>query len=264
MRAYGNLKSISDEPRKCYEFEVLNELKDLSSRTDENCLFHTRFVFECDSTSLEDQTKRAEKLKDEGIGNRAVYSGSKSIHVIIEFDSELETICKDHYKEIWTVLNRIYFNSEADKACANPARLTRRPDAVRSNQKIQKLIYSEPNNIIRKSSDTWKYIWRCVRAEISKNILLYEKTANDVQKTSNKKMDGKCRNYDVVKYYLNKSYPKMTGNGDSSISLFKAIRCCMKYGDELTLNEVINKATREKWSMKEIERIQDQVRRKYL
>ena len=41
MKVYGDIHSIGDEPRRCYVFEVLNELKNLSSRCDSNCLYHT-------------------------------------------------------------------------------------------------------------------------------------------------------------------------------------------------------------------------------
>lgn len=69
-----------------------------------------------------------------------------------------------------------------------------------------------------------------------------------------------CLGYDVIRHYLNTSYPKLNGNGDSSISLFKAIRCCVKYNDKVTLKKVINKAVLERWSMKEISRMIKNIR----
>ena len=262
MKVYGDIHCISDEPRRCYAFEVLNELKNLSSRCDSNCLYHTRFVFECDNTDLDKQFERANALKK--IACRATFSGSKSVHVIMEFGKELEDVCATYYKEIWTVCNRLFFDNEADKACANPARLTRRPGAIRENGKEQKLLYDTPENLIHKDSDTWKMIWRASRALIASRMVT---TANEVlkdQKSFSKNHDGLCRHYDVVEYYLKKSFPKMTGNGDSSISLFKAVRCCMKYNDRSTLNEVLDKARAERWSIHELSRIIERIRSRYI
>ena len=242
-------------------FEVLNELKDLSSRSDSNCLKHTRFVFECDNTDLDKQFERAEDLKD--IACRATFSGSKSVHVIFQFEDALEDVCKEHYKDIWAACNKLFFNNEADTACANPARLTRRPGAIRDNGEEQYLVYRY-NNFIEKDTNLFKYIWRAVRALLASRIVTTASEEKNDHKTFYKNHDGLCKHYDVVQYYLRKSYPKLTGNGDSSISLFKAVRCCMKYGDNQTLNEVLGKARSEKWSEHELTRIQDQIRNKYL
>jgi len=261
MKVYGDLHSISDVPRNCYVFEVLNELKDLSSRSDSNCLKHTRFVFECDNTELDKQFERAEDLKD--IACRATFSGSKSVHVIFQFEDALEDVCKEYYKDIWAACNKLFFNNEADTACANPARLTRRPGAIRDNGEEQYLVYRY-NNVIEKDTNLFKYIWRAVRALLASRIVTTAAEEKNDHKSFSKNHDGLCKHYDVVQYYLRKSYPKLTGNGDSSISLFKAVRCCMKYGDNQTLNEVLGKARSEKWTEHELTRIQDQIRNKYL
>ena len=259
MKVYANLHDISTIPYSDFQFEVLNELKDLSSRCDRNCLKHTRFVFECDNTDLDKQFERAEDLKD--IACRATFSGSKSVHVIFQFEDALENVCKEHYKDIWAACNKLFFNNEADTACANPARLTRRPGAIRDNGEEQYLVYRY-NNIIEKDSNLFKYIWRAVRALIASRAVICSEPIKKNHIVTNH--DGLCKNYDVVRYYLTKSFPKLTGNGDSSISLFKAIRCCMKYNDDKTLNEVLSKAYAEKWSRHELSRIQDNIRSKYL
>lgn len=264
MKIFSSKTKWTKNPDNDYKFEVLNEMKDDTSRTDENCLYHTRFVFECDGISLEKQTEIANSLMEQGLSVRATFSGSKSIHTIIEFDKELEDICRDNYKEVWTACNRLFFNNEADTACANPARLTRRPDALREGGIRQKCLYDLPDNLIHKDSDTWKKIFRAVRALIASRMVTTTNEEKKDQKSFSKNNDGLCRHYDVVEYYLKKSFPKLTGNGDSSISLFKAVRCCMKYNDRQTLNEVLDKARSEKWSIPELSRIQDQIRRKYL
>lgn len=76
--------------------------------------------------------------------------------------------------------------------------------------------------------------------------------------------DGMCAAYDSVKHYLTTSYPKLTGNGDSSISLFRALRCCIKYGDNLTMNKLLQKAMHERWSEKELNRMTENIRKNYI
>lgn len=238
------------------EFEVLNELKDLSTRTDANCLYHTRFLFECDGTPLEEQEANARSLREDGIAVRAVYSGGKSVHTIIEFGQELEPHCGQFYKEIWAAMNEMFFNGKADKACANPARLTRRPNAVRaSNGKRQTLLFDCPENAITKDSATWKRVWRCVRAHIAAKTVVHTANRQTASKRIKTHNDGMCAKYDVVLHYLRTDYPKLNGNGDSATSLFKAVRCCMKYGDNGTLLEILAKAKRERWTEKELNRI---------
>lgn len=254
MKVYGDLHKITDNPDNTYEFEVLNELKDCSNRSDTNCLYHTRFVFECDNTPIEEQEDMAYSLRADEMAVRATHSGGKSIHVIIEFEPELEEICKQNYKEIWQAINQLLFNNKADKACANPARLTRRPNAIRVGGNVQKLLYDMPENVIQKSSFTWRCIWRVARAHIAKKLIANISTS-ETPSNSGKTHDNLCADYEPIKYYLNKNYPKLKGNGDSSISLFKAIRCCVKYNDTATLNKVIAKAKSERWSDKEINHI---------
>lgn len=254
MKAYANLYNIFEFPAKDLEFEVLNELKDLTTRSDSNCLYHTRFVFECDDTDLDEQYDRAYSLRADEMAVRATYSGGKSVHVIMEFEPELEDICKTYYKEIWAACNQLFFSNEADKACANPARLTRRPNAIRqTNGKEQTLLYDISEHIITKASYAWRCIWRAVRAHIAKKMVRF--STAEARLNCYKSHDGQCADYEPVKYYMNKNYPRLKGNGDSSISLFKAIRCCHKYGDAATLHKVIAKAKAERWTDKEIEHI---------
>lgn len=263
MKVYGDLKRIYNIPFKSCEFEVLNELKDLSNRSDSNCLYHTRFVFECDDVAKDEQIKRAMELAESGIIVRATDSGNKSIHCIVEFDKDCENICFKHYKAIWHSINDIYFNGHADNACANPARLTRRPNAIRKNGKLQKLIYDNKNNIISANNSLFKSIWRVARAKIAGETIILTQTTNKGSNSASNH-DNQCINYDVVRHFLDTSYPKMSGNGDSSISLFKAIRCCLKYSDNETLKKVLDKARRERWSENELNRIITNIKSKYL
>ena len=259
MIVYSNKFNNSEIPYTSYEFEVLNELKDCVNRRDSNCIQHTRFLFEMDSTSLDEQLTYLKRNKD--IITRCVFSGSKSLHMIIQFSDDFEQTCKDNYKEIWHIINQILFDSKCDIACSNPSRLTRRPGAIRADtKKEQKLIYNNPE--IRVKGNVLDRIIISLRQK-QRQKHLFKATHNNIRAHS-KDNPGLCQNYDVIRHYLETSYPKLNGNGDSSISLFKAIRCCIKYNDKVTLKNVINKAVLERWTTKELERMINNIKCKYV
>ena len=259
MIVYSDKFNNSEVPYSSYEFEVLNELKDCLNRRDSNCIQHTRFLFEMDNVSLEEQLTYLKRNKE--YITRCVYSGSKSLHMIIQFPDDWESTCKDNYKDIWQILNTILFDSKCDYACSNPSRLTRRPNALRHDtNKIQKLLYNQPE--IRLSDDIIDRIIVTLRSRLRQKRL-FNAIRNNIR-TASKDNPGICQNYDVIRHYLETSYPKLNGNGDSSISLFKAIRCCVKYRDKVTLKKVISKALVERWTSKEIQRMIDNIKCKYM
>ena len=249
----------SEYPFQSYEFEVLNELKDCRNRTDDNCIQHTRFLFEMDNVPLQEQISYLRRNKE--YITRCVFSGSKSLHIVIQFDDDWESTCEDNYKEIWHIINQILFDTKCDIACSNPSRLTRRPGAIRADTtKEQKLVYSNPE--IRVKGNVLDRIIVSLRQK-QRQKHLFKATRSNILPT-NKDNPGLCQNYDVIRHYLNTSYPKLQGNGDSSSSLFKAIRCCLKYNDKVTLKEIINKAFRERWTTKEISRMIENIKCKYI
>lgn len=259
MIVYSNKFNNSDVPYTSYEFEVLNELKDCVNRRDSNCIQHTRFLFEMDSTSLDEQLTYLNRNKE--YITRCVFSGSKSLHMIIQFTNDFEQTCEDNYKEIWNILNMLLFDKKCDSACSNPSRLTRRPGAIRADTaKEQKLVYNNPE--IRVKGNVLDRIIVSLRQK-QRQKHLFKATRSNIWPT-NKDNPGLCQNYDVIRHYLETSYPKLNGNGDSSISLFKAIRCCIKYNDKETLKKVINKAVLEHWTTKELERMIRNIKDKYV
>ena len=259
MIVYSNKFRNSCIPFQSYEFEVLNELKDCRNRTDDNCIEHTRFLFEMDNSTLDEQLNYLRRNKE--YITRCVFSGSKSLHMIIQFTNDFEQTCKDNYKEIWHIINQILFDSKCDIACSNPSRLTRRPGAIRADTvKEQKLVYNNPE-IRVKGNVLDRIIVSLQQKQRQKH--LFKATRSNIWPT-NKDNPGLCQNYDVIRHYLETSYPKLNGNGDSSISLFKAIRCCIKYNDKETLKKVINKAVLERWTTKELERMIRNIKDKYV
>lgn len=256
MRVYTNKKVLSQYKIDGWEFEILNELKDTTNHRDDNCLYHTRFLFEMDKLPLDEQIKIATKLQKLLV--RVVYSGSKSLHCIIEFSKEYENDCAKYYKEIWKVINETYFEGNCDTQCINPSRLTRTPDVLRADtNKKQEMLYNNPGNWFSDAKKVIRDARSIQQMYVAKNALKQPVRAN-----TGKQNNGMCINYDVIKHYLNTPYLKMTGNGDSSISLFKAILCCLKYNDNDTLHAVLTKARNEHWSEQELNHKIDDVKKR--
>lgn len=72
-----------------------------------------------------------------------------------------------------------------------------------------------------------------------------------------KQMELRGEHYSVenspsVVHYLTTSYTKMSGNGDSSISLYRALYACIRANDEETKERVLSKARMENWSEREL------------
>lgn len=255
MIVYSDTRRNSAVRLGGFEFEILNELKDLSSRTDSNCLKHTRFLFEFDDRPLEDQLNMLKNV----IGKlcvRAVFSGSKSIHFIAQFSDDCEEMCSKHYRRIWQYLEQKYFMG-ADGQCKNPSRLTRAPGAFRvDKQRVQELLLDNPTNYIDKAVpellDQLKMQIRSWNAEDSINKVLDDEKKRKFQ---NKSHDGMCKEYTTVKRYLDTPFPMVKGNGHSSAWFFAAVCTCIKYKDGQTLDEVCNKARREHWKESEIRHV---------
>lgn len=243
MIAYSNLYKLTANPNFNYEFEVLNELKDLTSRTDTNCLYHTRFCFEMDNDSLDDQIAIIKQIQDNLV--RVVYSGSKSYHCIIEFDPKYEDQCRTYYKRIWDCLDRNLFKGKCDRQCSNPSRLTRTPGVIRaSTGREQTLLYNYPGNYYK---DAEKIVSLVMSNEIAQRI---KTSLNAKPVYRNNNVD--CSKWDVVKRYLETPFPNRTGNGHSSSWLYAALQTTKKYGDNATQQMIIAKAKREGWSDTEI------------
>lgn len=248
MIYYADKYKVYSLPYPDKEYEVLNELLS-AKRCDSNCMFHTRFLFEMDNTDLEEQCEYLKKNKT--VIRRAVFSGKKSIHMIIQYPDTYEDFCKDNYREIWEYINNSLFDGKCDSQCRNPSRLTRRPGVMRADTgKEQILVYQNDD------SCTVDDFYQDTLVPIRQNKIRAQKRAELRRRYCSylPKHDGcDCSKFESVRYYLDTPFPLMSGNGNSSISLFKAIKCCQKYNDDRTLYEVIAKARAEGWSNKEIE-----------
>lgn len=228
------------------EFECLNELNSTASRKIDNVIKMNRFVFECDTVDKELQIERALKLVKEGVACRAVDSGNKSIHVIIEVANLDKLQDVDKYKIIWHYLNSKYFDKQADTACSNPNRLTRTPNAIRmSNGAVQTLLASSDKQYSLTKADK-----DAIQSEWTRRRMLNELATKSLQTSSTH--DGICSNWDIITRYLNTHFNKLSGNVNSSKWLYAAIKTCQKYNDNITLQKVLDKARLERWSETEL------------
>ena len=151
---FQKIENVSNTSSKDTQFETLNPMKpDIEHRSDEGTISKRNLLFEFDNISIEEQKELIEKNKS--IINRCVFSGSKSIHSRITLTEEPESI--EEYKYIWKRINEDFFNGLADKACSNPSRLTRCPNAIRENGKKQELLYK--NEKVFFDSSIYKNDW---------------------------------------------------------------------------------------------------------
>lgn len=256
MIYYSDLyRNLSRTFRKGMEYQVLNELDDVNPvRSDSTCLKYTRFLFEFDDMKLDAQRKIVELQKD--ILVRATYSGSKSIHMIVQFSDEYNEFCKRWYKNIWRWLEHNLFTG-SDIKCSNPSRLTRAPGVLRADTgKIQKVILENRTNYISNN----ERIINSLKQSEGRWIQEEKDRADDQTRrsiiskfSSMNNHDGMCREYKTVKRYLETPFLKVRGNGNSASWFYAALCCCLQYNDNKTLEEVKDKARREKWTEREIE-----------
>lgn len=246
MIYYADKFNVYTLPLPDKEYEVLNELK-TAHRSDDNCLYHTRFLFESDSLPIEEQWKYAKRHENNIM--RVTFSGKKSIHVILEFPKEKETFCYENYKLIWKFLNDYLFDGNCDKACANPSRLTRRPGVIRADTGKKQILLLSPEKYISEelfeqcnNYITEKKLTMQKRSELVRRYRKYMATSDKVD----------CSKWNVIKRYLETPFPHMTGNGNSSSWLYAALQTCKQYGDNDTMETVILKAKSEGWTDHEI------------
>ena len=157
---YGNRWGLWGEDNKNGEFNVLNNL--LSNTPPEGykvprVMANTkklRFLYEWDNVSLDAQKIFTQDLIKKGVLQRAVFSGSKSIHHIIELWTNREPQNKEEYKFLHKFIAQQLNLSGYDTQCTDSSRLTRCPGVFRKEKgKWQELIYYSNEN--RFKSDDW-------------------------------------------------------------------------------------------------------------
>lgn len=140
---HGSLSSFM--PLNKSEFICINPLKSLDNRTDANVSTCRNFLIEWDGATLEQQFTALEKLKESTDLNvtSAVYSGSKSLHIIFGLSDEMPSSVS--YRDMWAAISAYCFaitGLQNDMSCKNPSRLSRMPTFIRPDTgNEQTLIY---------------------------------------------------------------------------------------------------------------------------
>lgn len=216
-------------------------------------------AFESDTLSIKEQE---DNIKSP-VWSAKVFSGNKSLHVLVEIpDSiskkldaidDVDKVAVYHhlYRD---VAERLFKDtSHLDMACKSWLRKFRTPDGIRDNGNKQTATYnSSVDSLPWDSMLQW-----CVEVRRADEKNQHDLLANRLAGKKRHDASGSAK----VRYFLDTTFPKMTGNGDSDKSLYAALCACEAVGDQATLEEVICKARAEKWSTREIERKLADVRR---
>lgn len=137
----GNLYELDTVEKS--EFFVINPLKSLETRSNENVAVYRNFLFEFDNAALEDQEAAISLIEQNGLPLRTVvFSGSKSYHMIVSMADNLGS----DYRSAWEALAAeisLVTGLVADPACKNPARLSRVAGFIRPDTgKVQQLVHT--------------------------------------------------------------------------------------------------------------------------
>ena len=199
-------------------------------------------VFEVDEgMTLEEQTDLAKDMVRRGFANRAVFSGHKSVHVRMTVDIEPESV--EEYKFIWDRINQLHFSGKADRQCAEPNRKTRRPGGVRDG--VEQTLICEGDGVFAVPRE-WIDAWRASKATAERTASLAVRIPSEMTGA------GKACGFRAVTRYLSNVY-RLKGNGGASQNgLLSAISVCKRYGDETTLEKVLEKARAEGWTEREL------------
>ena len=155
-------ESINPTKQKPEDERMIENIPEYYPRKDIYCESMRNFIFEMEDTLLEEQQALSLKNFNSKIVNRVVFSGNKSFHNRVTIDEEPESI--EHYKFLWNKINENYFLGLADTACKNPSRLTRKPGAIRNDEKTgfkpveQKLVVS--NDTVFSIPAMWNNEWQ--------------------------------------------------------------------------------------------------------
>jgi hypothetical protein len=151
------------------EFESVNPIVDNPPKVDvqnrptpADVNFQLRnFLFECDHISMDEQIAQAKRLVALGVINRVVESGGKSLHMICT--PAISPATKDEYKWLFRHIVEKYNINDVDFMCANPGRLTRRPNMTRTDTGRLQTLLHESNNTL--TLPDWRPLYQKYQAQ---------------------------------------------------------------------------------------------------
>ena len=235
---YGKRWGLWGEDDKNGEFNVLNNL--LSDTPPEGykvarVMANTRkvrFLYEWDNIPLEQQLTYTNQLIKKGVLQRAVFSGSKSIHHIIELWSTREPQNKEEYKFMHQFIAKSLGLTGYDTQCTDSSRLTRCPGVYRKDKgRWQELIYY--NNEDRFKCDNWyDYFLAEKKNQVSDASTKLLRIIDSI-KDLNKKADHR-----FVANYIRSEEKKGSFNDGNRHANVPRIVAALKLKGHLTLEEV--------------------------
>lgn len=235
---YGKKWGLWGEDDKNGEFNVLNNL--LSDTPPEGykvprVMANTkkvRFLYEWDNLSLEQQSVYTKQLIQKGVLQRAVFSGSKSIHHIIELWSTREPQNKEEYKFMHQFIAKSLGLVGYDTQCTDSSRLTRANNVYRKEKgKWQELIFYSNEN--RFKCDEWYDYFLAEKKNTSTDASTKLLRIIDSIKDLNKGADHK-----FVANYIRSEEKKGSFNDGNRHANVPRIVAALKLKGKLSLEEV--------------------------
>lgn len=146
---HSGIATLETPPCADDVFFAINALKDTSARKSENVATFRNFLLEIDTLSLDQQREILTLINGNIPVAMATFSGGKSIHMIISLIDELpahETPVQ-YYKTVWKALAAtleqfLDRSGIFDRACQDPARLSRLPGGHEPGRAEQALIHT--------------------------------------------------------------------------------------------------------------------------
>ena len=220
------------------EFNVLNNL--LSDTPPEGYKIarvmantkKVRFLYEWDNIPLDQQKIYTQQLIQKGVLQRAVFSGSKSIHHIIEFWSTREPQNKEEYKFLHQFIAKSLGLVGYDTQCTDSSRLTRCPNVFRKDKgKVQELIFY--SNANRFKCDNWYDYFLAEKKNCTSDASIQLMRVIDSIKDLNKKAD-----YKFVANYIKAEESKGSFQDGNRHANFGRIISALKLRGRLSLEEI--------------------------
>jgi hypothetical protein len=134
---YGNTSyEVSEGLFDKSQFFTINPLIKGRTRAGSNVKRYRNLLFEQDNGTIQEQGELI--FKSQLPYSTLVHSGGKSIHAIVSLAFDIDRI---QYDAMWLAIDAALKKSGmiADKACKDPARFSRSPNAIRDNGNKQKL-----------------------------------------------------------------------------------------------------------------------------
>jgi hypothetical protein len=248
---FSDAKTVSEAIDAQYSANcVMNDGSRIGLHTKKGECRPVVMAFESDTLSLEEQKANIKS----SCWDAQVFSGNKSLHVLVRIPEEISVeLSKLDELVRYPVYHRLYREvaerlfkdvSHLDFNCKSWLRKFRTPFGFRDNGVRQDAEFNETPSRL-----PWREMLEY--CEICQRRMEEDAKSRNLNLNADRKTDASLK--EGVVHYLETPYRKLTGNGDSDSSLYRAIVICLACHDEGTLEEVLNKARMEHWTENELQ-----------